>query len=246
MRGILLVHTNLGLWIARLYRQQAAYSCSPPKQNSVYEPYPHSQICVHFSAMKHLVSVHSAVNIANLVSLLRIALIVPVAGLLIWELPLAALGCFIAASLLDWVDGYLARSLEITSSFGAVLDHSADKLLVGSTLITLVYVYGHPAAFGAALAVIGRDLIMGGLRELWLLEGKGARAAVNRFGKWKTTIQMVALCVVFVLHWLHTQYDQTNQVALLPMWGLWLAYTLLAIISIASLLHYLKPSARHN
>jgi hypothetical protein len=51
---------------------------------------------------------------------------------------LAATLIFVVAAITDWLDGYLARTLQQTSAFGAFLDPVADKLMVAAALIMLV------------------------------------------------------------------------------------------------------------
>ena len=135
-------------------------------------------------------------NIANLLTLLRIALIPVLVGVFYsgikYHNNIAAF-IFIAAALTDWLDGYLARKYNMESSFGAFLDPVADKLMVSTVLILLVQATPEPwlAAIGAI--IIGREISISALRE-WMAEiGKRARVKVALTGKIKTIAQMVAL-----------------------------------------------------
>lgn len=144
-----------------------------------------------------------AVNIPNLLTFLRIALI-PV-FVLFFYLPvswsyLAATIIFAAAALTDWLDGYLARRLKQVSAFGAFLDPVADKLMVVIALVLLVDV--NPTPFPGLLLVvpagiiIGREIVVSALRE-WMAEiGERAQVAVSVIGKIKTSAQMVALLLL--------------------------------------------------
>jgi CDP-diacylglycerol--glycerol-3-phosphate 3-phosphatidyltransferase/cardiolipin synthase len=136
-------------------------------------------------------------NIPNLLTLLRI-LLIPV-FVVVFYLPVdwARLGClliFTAAGLTDWLDGYLARKWGQTSAFGAFLDPVADKLIVAVALVLLVQsdptmVFAIPAA-----VIIGREITISALRE-WMAElGARARVSVSWVGKFKTTVQIVAIC----------------------------------------------------
>ncbi len=138
-------------------------------------------------------------NIANILTLLRIALIPVLVGIFYsgikYNNNIAAF-IFIAAALTDWLDGYLARKYNMESSFGAFLDPVADKLMVSTVLILLVQATPEPwlAAIGAV--IIGREISISALRE-WMAEiGKRARVKVALTGKIKTIAQMVALAML--------------------------------------------------
>lgn len=142
-------------------------------------------------------------NAPNILTLLRI-LLIPVFVLAYyfpkpWA-PAAAMWVFIAAALTDWLDGYLARRLNQSSSFGAFLDPVADKLMVVCALILLA---ADPAIQSrvvdrrlfalVVVVIIGREITVSALRE-WMAElGERARVAVSFFGKFKTTGQMIAI-----------------------------------------------------
>lgn len=171
-------------------------------------------------------------NLPNLITLLRIALVVPFLWLLLCSSPLGALMVFGCAAALDWVDGYLARKLEQQTTLGAMLDHTADKLLVCSAMLGMLYCYPSIMAFVATLVVVGRDLLMGGLREFWLRNNTPERSSVNLFGKWKTTVQMCAICLVLLAHW----QDSSSMMLLTQA-----AYLLVIAVTLLSLLSYLRP-----
>jgi len=105
---------------------------------------------------------------------------------------------FAFASLTDWLDGYLARRWEITSSFGAFLDPVADKLMVSTALILLSGRYGKLVAIPASI-ILAREIAVSALRE-WMAQ-KGLRDAVKVGfqGKVKTAATMVALTVLLMV-----------------------------------------------
>ena len=80
-------------------------------------------------------------NIALMLTWFRIAAIPLVVIVFVlpgyWYKPAAAL-IFTLAGLTDWLDGYLARKLDLTSRFGAFLDPVADKLMVSSALVLII------------------------------------------------------------------------------------------------------------
>ncbi len=139
-------------------------------------------------------------NIPNILTLLRIALIPVFVVIFFLPWPWAARACalvFTLAAITDWLDGYLARRLDLVSALGAFLDPVADKLMVATALILLVQADPTPALAVPALVIIGREITISALRE-WMAElGARAQVAVSVIGKIKTTVQMVA--IVFLI-----------------------------------------------
>jgi CDP-diacylglycerol--glycerol-3-phosphate 3-phosphatidyltransferase len=100
---------------------------------------------------------------------------------------------FIIGAVTDWLDGYIARNFNQTSIFGAFLDPIADKLMVASVLVVLVYQLNTLWMVWPALIIISREIIISALRE-WMAEiGHRASIAVGWIGKVKTILQLVAL-----------------------------------------------------
>jgi len=107
----------------------------------------------------------------------------------------SALCLFAAASVTDWLDGYLARAWAQQSALGRMLDPIADKLLVGAALLMLVHdntISG--ASIWAAVIILCREILVSGLREF--LAELNVKVHVTRLAKWKTAMQMVALGVL--------------------------------------------------
>jgi cardiolipin synthase len=98
---------------------------------------------------------------------------------------------FIAAAVTDWLDGWLARRWNQTTSFGAFLDPVADKLMVAAALIVLTE-FGRIYAL-VALIIIGREITISALREWMAHIGRSKSVAVNMAGKVKTVAQLVAI-----------------------------------------------------
>ena len=134
-----------------------------------------------------------------LLTLLRIALI-PVL-VLFFYLPyswssIAAAVVFIFAAITDWLDGYLARRMDLMTPFGAFLDPVADKLMVATALVLLVS--RNPAVLFtlSAAIIIGREIAISSLRE-WMAEmGKRGHVQVSGLGKLKTIFQMTAISLL--------------------------------------------------
>ena len=99
---------------------------------------------------------------------------------------------FVAASVSDFFDGYLARAWKQQSAIGQILDPIADKLLVAVALVLLVW-SGTIGSWSllAAIVILVREISVSGLREF--LAGLRVSVPVSRLAKWKTTLQMVAI-----------------------------------------------------
>jgi cardiolipin synthase len=108
----------------------------------------------------------------------------------------SALAIFIAASVTDYFDGYLARAWQQTSNIGRMLDPIADKLLVSTCLLLLAADtdrHGGIAGWSlwAAIIILCREILVSGLREF--LGTLAVSVPVTRLAKWKTVVQMVAI-----------------------------------------------------
>jgi CDP-diacylglycerol---glycerol-3-phosphate 3-phosphatidyltransferase len=106
----------------------------------------------------------------------------------------AAAIVFMAAAVTDWFDGRLARRWGVTTRLGAFLDTTADKLLVTTALIALVSV--HRASPWIALIIVGREFTILGLRAA--VESGGRRFETSMLGKWKATVQFVAITLAIL------------------------------------------------
>ena len=101
---------------------------------------------------------------------------------------------FLVAAATDWFDGRLARRWGVTTKLGSFLDTTADKLLVTGTLIALVAV--DRASPWVALVMIGREMTVLGLRAAVAASGQHLEASM--LGKWKATLQFVALALAIL------------------------------------------------
>lgn len=103
---------------------------------------------------------------------------------------------FLAASLTDYVDGYLARAWNQISRFGAMLDPIADKAVVVIALAVLLGVHGISGwTLIPVLAILVREVFVSGLREF--LGQQAGTLKVTPLAKWKTSVQMVAITLLF-------------------------------------------------
>ncbi len=105
-----------------------------------------------------------------------------------------ALGIFVAASLTDLLDGKIARKYNLVTNFGKLMDPLADKLLVSAALICLSAM--DRLAAWIVIVIISREFIISGLRQI--AADNGIVIAASYWGKYKTTFQMVMICLLIV------------------------------------------------
>ena len=182
------------------------------------------------------------INLPNLVTWLRILMIPLLVG--VYYMPhdwiadhnknLAATAIFSLAAITDWLDGYLARTLNQMSPFGAFLDPVADKLMVATALIMLVWI-GRLEGF-IAVIIIGREIAISALREWMARIGKSKSVAVSFLGKVKTVSQMAA--VIMLLY-----HDELLTLSMHAI-GTILIYVA-AVLTLWSMIYYLRMALPH-
>jgi CDP-diacylglycerol--glycerol-3-phosphate 3-phosphatidyltransferase len=148
------------------------------------------------------------------------------------EKNLIATVMFVVFAATDWLDGYLARRLNQTSSFGAFLDPVADKFLVCACVLVLVHL--QRADVFVALIIIGREIAISALREWMAQIGASKSVAVHMIGKLKTVVQMVAIPFLLFDGKLFGLID-THE------WGVWLIWVA-AVLTIWSMVYYLQKA----
>jgi CDP-diacylglycerol--glycerol-3-phosphate 3-phosphatidyltransferase len=146
------------------------------------------------------------VNLPNSITLTRICSI----PLLIWILStqrfagldgqkeLLASALFIAASITDGIDGYLARKRGQITTMGMLLDPLADKLLIAAAFVVLVQFNPSLVPAWVAIVVIGREFLVSGLRSIAASEGFTIEA--SELGKFKMLVQIVSVVAVILDH----------------------------------------------
>jgi CDP-diacylglycerol---glycerol-3-phosphate 3-phosphatidyltransferase len=146
------------------------------------------------------------VNLPNSITLTRICSI----PLLIWilstqrfsgvdgEKELLASALFIAASITDGIDGYLARKRGQITTIGMLLDPLADKLLIAAAFVALVQYNPSLVPAWVAVVVIGREFLVSGLRSIAASEGFTIEA--SELGKFKMLVQIVSVVAVILDH----------------------------------------------
>lgn len=135
-------------------------------------------------------------NLPNKLTMLRVIMIpffivfllIPITPYDKW----IALAIFIIASLTDLLDGKIARKYNLVTNFGKFMDPLADKLLVCSALICLIELDKIPAWM--VIIIIAREFIISGFRLV--ASDNGVVIAASYWGKFKTTFQMAAVCLL--------------------------------------------------
>lgn len=178
-------------------------------------------------------------NLPNKLTIFRILLIPPFVLLLLGEgsgwgwyqalfggiaeyVDYIALTIFIIASLTDLIDGKIARKYNLVTNFGKFMDPLADKLLVSAAMIALIELERIPAWI--VIVIISREFIISGFR-LVAADNKVVIAA-SYWGKFKTTFQMVMVCLMIA---------DIPQLRLLTDISMWVAL-LLTVVSLADYL----------
>ena len=144
---------------------------------------------------------------------LRIFATPVVMGLILGHAWTAAAVVFVVVASTDWFDGRLARRWNVSSRLGSFLDTTADKLLITGVLVALVAV--ERASPWLSMAIIGRELTLLGLRAAVAAQGMHLEPSI--LGKWKATVQFVALALVML------RPDVTIAGAFLDQWLLGVA-----------------------
>lgn len=165
-------------------------------------------------------------NLPNKLTIFRVILIpffivfllVPITPVDKW----IALAIFIIASLTDLLDGKIARKYGLVTNFGKFMDPLADKLLVCSALICLIELDRIPSWM--VIVIIAREFIISGFRLV--AADNGVVIAASYWGKFKTTFQMVAVCLLIA---------DIEALGLFTRIVLWIA----VILTVVSLVDYL-------
>lgn len=139
-------------------------------------------------------------NVPNVLTVLRLLAAPMVAVMFLYfTRPWAdffALFLFLTAAITDWFDGYLARAWKQETKIGAMLDPIADKAMV---IIALAVILGYSTMTAwlvlPATLILFREVFVSGLREY--LGDLSGTLKVTKLAKWKTTVQMLAIAVIF-------------------------------------------------
>ena len=174
----------------------------------------------------------SKMNLPNKLTIFRVILIVPFIILLLggqagwfgdntFVTDMIALAIFIIASLTDLIDGKIARKYNLITDFGKFMDPLADKLLVCSAMIALIEINRIPSW---VFVIIAREFIISGFRLI--ASDNGVVIAASYWGKFKTTFQMVMICLMIA------NFPQLQILTDIIMW-------IALILTVVSLIDYL-------
>lgn len=133
-----------------------------------------------------------------------------------------AVAIFIVASLTDMLDGKIARKYNLVTNFGKFMDPLADKLLVCSAMICLIEL--DRLAAWIVIVIIAREFIISGFRLV--ASDNGVVIAASYWGKFKTTFQMIAVCLLIA---------DVEALSLFTQIILWIA----VILTVVSLIDYI-------
>ena len=165
-------------------------------------------------------------NLPNKLTMFRVILIPFFVLFLLVDITYAdkwiALAIFIVASLTDLLDGKIARKYDLVTNFGKFMDPLADKLLVCSALICLVSLEKIPAWI--VIIIIAREFIISGFRLV--ASDNGVVIAASYWGKFKTTFQMVMICLMIA------DIEALQLLTVIVMWAA-------LILTVVSLVDYL-------
>ena len=169
--------------------------------------------------------------IPNLLSAFRMIAFLPVIILFSSEYYLTSFFLFTAAAWSDFLDGYLARRYNIASNLGSLLDLLADKILVSSILIYLVFYTGNAFLLILTIIIIMREISISSLRLFLVSNGvEISKITPDKFGKLKTFLQMFSLSLLLIHPLLGNIFFVSVLILLL----------LSTFLSILSFLNYLK------
>ena len=137
-------------------------------------------------------------NLPNAITLFRLVLTVVFVGVASLDTVLGfriALASFILAAISDFLDGHLARKMNLVTALGKLLDPLADKILVCAGFVFLS-AEGLAPVWVTSL-IIAREFLVTGIRQIAV--EKGHVMAADSLGKWKTTFQLI-FCITALVH----------------------------------------------
>ncbi|MGE5721385.1 MAG: CDP-diacylglycerol--glycerol-3-phosphate 3-phosphatidyltransferase [Sphingomonadales bacterium] len=179
-------------------------------------------------------------TLANILTLSRI-LAVPILVALLWPVGgwfdyALAFALYCLMGITDYFDGYVARAKGTVSRLGVFLDPIADKIMVASVIVMLVFIRTIDSYHViAGLVILLREITVSGLREY--LAGLQISLPVSALAKWKTTFQLVALGAL-ILGGAMPQWPWVHQTGILSLWAA-------ALLTLVTGWDYLRVGLKH-
>lgn len=181
-------------------------------------------------------------HLPNFLTVFRIILVpVFLYFLFLAKLPaniLIALIIFIVACFTDYLDGMLARKMNIISDFGKLMDPLADKLIVLSALAGLCWLPPFQVSIVVFFIIFLRELVITILREIY--QKKGMVVPADFFGKLKTVLQMTGIIVAFAF-WVFINPVPPLVILIINVW-----FWFVALITVLSGLNYIITIAKRS
>lgn len=173
-------------------------------------------------------------NVPNLLSLSRLPLAVVLFACVSAEAWPTGLAVFAVAVFTDWLDGWWARRFDQQSPIGRSLDPLTDKVLLAGAFVFFIRVPGAEVDPWMVAVVVGRELLVTGVRGM--VEAAGKQFGADWFGKLKTVLQSAAVAGVLVLQTLRGAHADAAVTTLAPVQTA-LLYAMLAA-TVGSLVQY--------
>ena len=179
-------------------------------------------------------------SLANILTLSRI-LAVPILVILLWPVGgwfdyALAFALYCLMGITDYFDGYVARTTGTVSRLGIFLDPIADKIMVASVIVMLVFIETIPGIHVVAgIIILLREITVSGLREF--LASLQVSIPVTKLAKWKTAFQLVSLGAL-ILGGATPQWPWVHEVGI---WSLWAA----AGLTVVTGWDYLRVGLKH-
>ena len=179
-------------------------------------------------------------HLPNLLTLARI-LLTPVFVAAFWiDMPggrWVAFGLFLVAAITDYADGWVARRRNVESRLGQMLDPIADKLLIASALVMLVYMDDIRGwVIIPALIILAREILVSGMREF--LATISVQVPVSSVSKMKTVLQVVAIAMLIVAPAIEHVWGWVHRAGIFTLWGA-------AVLTIYTGFSYVQANMSH-
>jgi len=154
-------------------------------------------------------------NLPNVLTVSRIVLVPILVTVLFTKVPgkeWLGLGLFLVAAVTDFLDGFLARRLEVITPLGQLLDPAADKILIASAFISLVELNPTVTPAWMVALILAREFAVGALRSV--AASQGVVIAAGWSGKVKTVVQVIAVSLLIV----YNELGEFSHLAPLMLW----------------------------